>query len=47
MLIGEAQGMMHLPAISELAHARRLRFQEVTQVGEDVRVLARLVSEEA
>jgi diaminohydroxyphosphoribosylaminopyrimidine deaminase / 5-amino-6-(5-phosphoribosylamino)uracil reductase len=47
MLIGEAQGMMHLPALSDLAHARRLRFQEVTQVGEDVRVLARLVPEEA
>jgi diaminohydroxyphosphoribosylaminopyrimidine deaminase/5-amino-6-(5-phosphoribosylamino)uracil reductase len=41
LLIGEAQGMVHLPALSDLAHAQRLRFHEVTQVGEDVRVLAR------
>ena len=47
MLIGEAQGMLHLPALSDLAQAQRLRFHEVTQVGEDVRVLARLVPEEA
>jgi diaminohydroxyphosphoribosylaminopyrimidine deaminase/5-amino-6-(5-phosphoribosylamino)uracil reductase len=42
MLIGEAQGMVHLPALSDLAHAQRLVFREVTQVGEDVRILARL-----
>ncbi len=42
MLIGEAQGMVHLPALSDLAQARRLAFREVTQVGEDVRILARL-----
>lgn len=42
MLIGEAQGMVHLPALSELAQARRLSFREVTQVGDDVRILARL-----
>ncbi len=41
LLIGEAQGMVHLPALSELAHARRLAIRDVTQVGEDVRVLAR------
>ena len=35
---------MHLPALSDLAQARRLSFHEVTQVGEDVRVLARLAS---
>lgn len=45
MLIGEAQGMLHLPALSDLAHARKLAFREVTQVGEDVRVLARLQPE--
>jgi diaminohydroxyphosphoribosylaminopyrimidine deaminase / 5-amino-6-(5-phosphoribosylamino)uracil reductase len=42
MLIGEAQGMVHLPALSVLAKAQRLVFREVTQVGEDVRILARL-----
>ncbi|MCA3219536.1 MAG: bifunctional diaminohydroxyphosphoribosylaminopyrimidine deaminase/5-amino-6-(5-phosphoribosylamino)uracil reductase RibD [Burkholderiales bacterium] len=42
LLIGEAQGMVLLPALSDLGHARRLSFREVTRVGEDVRVLARL-----
>lgn len=42
MLIGQAQGMVHLPALSDLAHAQRLTFRQVTQVGEDVRILARL-----
>jgi diaminohydroxyphosphoribosylaminopyrimidine deaminase / 5-amino-6-(5-phosphoribosylamino)uracil reductase len=42
LLIGEAQGMVHLPALSDLAQARRLALHEVTQVGEDVRLLARL-----
>jgi diaminohydroxyphosphoribosylaminopyrimidine deaminase/5-amino-6-(5-phosphoribosylamino)uracil reductase len=42
LLLGEAQGMVHLPALSDLAQARRLAFHEVTQVGEDVRILARL-----
>jgi diaminohydroxyphosphoribosylaminopyrimidine deaminase / 5-amino-6-(5-phosphoribosylamino)uracil reductase len=42
MLIGQAQGMVYLPALSELAQAQRLTFREVTQVGEDVRILARL-----
>lgn len=42
MLIGGAQGMVHLPALSDLANAQRLVFREVTQVGEDVRILARL-----
>jgi len=41
-LIGEAQGMLHLPALSDLGKAQRLTFREVTQVGEDVRILARL-----
>jgi diaminohydroxyphosphoribosylaminopyrimidine deaminase/5-amino-6-(5-phosphoribosylamino)uracil reductase len=42
MLIGQAQGMVHLSALEDLAQARRLAFREVTQVGEDVRILARL-----
>ena len=41
MLVGEAQGMVHLPALSDLAQARRLVFREVTSVGTDVRNLAR------
>jgi diaminohydroxyphosphoribosylaminopyrimidine deaminase / 5-amino-6-(5-phosphoribosylamino)uracil reductase len=42
MLVGQAQGMVHLPALEDLTQARRLAFREVTQVGEDVRILARL-----
>lgn len=41
LLIGEAQGMVHLPALSDLAQARRLVFHDVSAVGEDVRILAR------
>jgi riboflavin biosynthesis pyrimidine reductase len=41
MLIGDATGMVNLPALSDLAQAQRLQFREVTQVGEDVRILAR------
>jgi diaminohydroxyphosphoribosylaminopyrimidine deaminase/5-amino-6-(5-phosphoribosylamino)uracil reductase len=41
LLIGAAQGMVHLPALSDLAQARRLAFRDVTQVGADVRVVAR------
>jgi diaminohydroxyphosphoribosylaminopyrimidine deaminase/5-amino-6-(5-phosphoribosylamino)uracil reductase len=41
VLLGEATGMVHLPALSDLAQAQRLQFREVTQVGEDVRILAR------
>jgi hypothetical protein len=33
--------MVNLPALSDLANAQRLRFREVTQVGDDVRILAR------
>lgn len=41
-LMGEAQGMVHLPALSDLTLAQRLSFHQMTQVGEDLRVLARL-----
>jgi len=44
LLVGEAQGMVHLPALSDLAQARRLVFHEVTPVGTDVRLLARWVT---
>jgi diaminohydroxyphosphoribosylaminopyrimidine deaminase/5-amino-6-(5-phosphoribosylamino)uracil reductase len=43
MLIGEAQGMLHLPALADLAHAQRLEFREVAMVGSDARLRARLV----
>jgi diaminohydroxyphosphoribosylaminopyrimidine deaminase/5-amino-6-(5-phosphoribosylamino)uracil reductase len=43
LLIGEAQGMVHLPALSDLAHARRLEFREAAPVGGDVRLRARFV----
>lgn len=42
LLIGQAQGMVHLPVLADLALAQRLTFRQVTQVGEDVRILARL-----
>lgn len=42
MLIGEATGMAHLPALSELTAAQRLRFHSVSAVGPDVRILARM-----
>ena len=42
-LLGEAQGMLHLPALSDLAQARRLKFHEVAQVGDDVRIVARVI----
>lgn len=41
LLIGEAPGMVNLPALADLAQARRLQYREVTQVGEDVRIVAR------
>ncbi len=41
-LLGEAQGMVHLPALSDLAQAQRLKFVEVAQIGDDVRILARV-----
>jgi diaminohydroxyphosphoribosylaminopyrimidine deaminase/5-amino-6-(5-phosphoribosylamino)uracil reductase len=41
MLIGDAAGMAHLPALADLGQARRMRFHDVSAVGEDVRLLAR------
>jgi diaminohydroxyphosphoribosylaminopyrimidine deaminase/5-amino-6-(5-phosphoribosylamino)uracil reductase len=41
LLIGDATGMVNLPALSDLAQAQRLQYREVTQVGGDVRILAR------
>ena len=41
-LMGEAKGMVHLPALADLTLAQRLSFHHMTLVGEDLRVLARL-----
>ncbi len=41
-LIGEAQGMVHLPALADLTLAQRLTFHQMSLVGDDLRVLARL-----
>lgn len=43
LLIGQAQGIAHLPALSDLAQARRLAFREVQPIGADVRIVARLL----
>lgn len=40
-LIGDAQGMFGLPALADLDHQYRLRFHEVKQLGDDMRILAR------
>ena len=41
-LIGAGQGMFALPALRRLADKSELRFHAVTQVGADLRILARL-----
>ena len=41
-LIGEGQGMFALPPLADLAHKRQLKFHQIQQIGEDVRILARL-----
>ncbi|TFW20897.1 bifunctional diaminohydroxyphosphoribosylaminopyrimidine deaminase/5-amino-6-(5-phosphoribosylamino)uracil reductase RibD [Duganella callida] len=40
-LIGDAQGMFNLPALTDLSHKKHLKFHEVKQIGEDLRILAR------
>lgn len=40
-LIGDAQGMFALPALSQLDQKYRLQFHELKQIGNDVRILAR------
>ena len=44
MLIGDAQGMFALAALDELSGAQRLKFHEVKQIGDDLRILARFNS---
>lgn len=43
-LLGDGQGMLQLPALSDLAHAQRLAFRQVTPVGDDIRLLARVAA---
>jgi diaminohydroxyphosphoribosylaminopyrimidine deaminase/5-amino-6-(5-phosphoribosylamino)uracil reductase len=40
-LVGEGQGMFALPALATLAGKQQLKFHEVKQVGDDLRLLAR------
>jgi diaminohydroxyphosphoribosylaminopyrimidine deaminase/5-amino-6-(5-phosphoribosylamino)uracil reductase len=42
-LVGDGQGMFALPALQDLDQKVRLRFHDVTQLGEDIRVLARFI----
>ena len=43
MLIGDAgQGMFHLPEVTQLSLAHRLSIAEITPVGDDVRIRARI-----
>ena len=42
-LLGAAQGMFELPPLDDLAGKRRLAFREVTQIGPDLRILARFL----
>jgi diaminohydroxyphosphoribosylaminopyrimidine deaminase/5-amino-6-(5-phosphoribosylamino)uracil reductase len=41
-LLGDAQGMFDAPALDDLAQRQQLKFHEVKQIGEDLRILARL-----
>jgi diaminohydroxyphosphoribosylaminopyrimidine deaminase/5-amino-6-(5-phosphoribosylamino)uracil reductase len=43
-LLGDAQGMFALPALTELSGKHALKFHQVTQVGDDLRILARFIS---
>jgi diaminohydroxyphosphoribosylaminopyrimidine deaminase/5-amino-6-(5-phosphoribosylamino)uracil reductase len=45
-LVGPGQGMFALPPLERLADKRVLRFHEITLVGADVRILARLIKPE-
>jgi diaminohydroxyphosphoribosylaminopyrimidine deaminase/5-amino-6-(5-phosphoribosylamino)uracil reductase len=42
-LIGDAQGMFALAPLEQLDHKHALKFHEVKQVGEDLRILARFI----
>ena len=42
-LVGDAMGMFALPALQQLDQKVRLRFHEIQQIGEDIRILARII----
>ena len=44
-LIGDAQGMFALPALTDLAHKRTLKFHQVQAIGDDLRILARFTDQ--
>ncbi len=44
-LLGEGQGMFALPALTRLDQQQRLRFHEITPMGEDIRILARFTQQ--
>lgn len=44
-LLGDAQGLFDLPALQDLAGQRRMAFHEVSQIGPDLRILARFPRE--
>ena len=45
-LVGDGQGMFALPALEQLDKKYQLRFHDVAQLGEDLRVLARFTQPE-
>jgi diaminohydroxyphosphoribosylaminopyrimidine deaminase/5-amino-6-(5-phosphoribosylamino)uracil reductase len=45
-LIGPGRPLMELPALADLAGARRLEIREITMVGPDLRILARMLAKE-
>ena len=42
-LLGDAQGLFDLPALSSLDQRQTLFFHEIKQVGPDLRILARFI----
>jgi diaminohydroxyphosphoribosylaminopyrimidine deaminase/5-amino-6-(5-phosphoribosylamino)uracil reductase len=42
-ILGDARGMFDLPPLERLDRQQRLRFHAIQQIGEDIRILARLI----
>ena len=42
-LLGDARGLVDLPALDNLTQQTRLHFHQVQQIGEDLRILARFL----
>ena len=43
-LLGDARGMFSLPALTDLNQQQRLHFHQISQIGPDLRILARFLS---